>query len=299
VPAAEHGRVLATELVELAAAATPARSTPRIQGGVAVLALRGLITPASSLLSLLFGGSAGGLAGFRADLQAALDNDDARSILINVDSPGGLVDQVPETAAAILAARDDKPIVAVANTLAASAAYWLASQAHEVVTTTSGELGSIGVYQVHEDVSGALENDGVKVSIISAGRYKAEANPFEPLADEARDYQQQVVDDYYSQFVNAVAQGRGVDADDVRDGYGQGRVLTAKRAVNAGLADRVATYDQTFTRLAGGRARVRQATNNGDGNGRAELAGATTFATPLDYTDEEKDRVLTTLAGLR
>ena len=110
---------------------------------------------------------------------------------------------------------------------------------------------------MHVDVSGLLEKFGEKVTLISAGKYKVEGNPYEPLTEEARAAIQQDVDHYYDLFVDAVAKGRGVTAKAVRDGYGQGRMLTAKAAVEAGLANRVGTLAEVVTkqsRLLGKRA---------------------------------------------
>jgi signal peptide peptidase SppA len=262
-------------------------------GKVAMIPLKGMITPQPSLLAMLMGGGGGGLVGFRQDLREAVADPDVSHIVLDVDSPGGLVDMVPEVANDVYQAREAKPIVAVANTLAASAAYWLASQAHEVVVSPSAEVGSIGVYQLHRDISGALERSGVKPTLISAGKYKVEGNPFEPLGDEARQAAQTAVNDYYEMFTADVARGRGVDAQDVAEGYGEGRSLTAKRAVKAGLADRVATLSETVSRLASGRARVRQGDTGAGDFSEGELASTE------GYSAEEKDRLLTVLAGRR
>jgi ClpP class serine protease len=90
----------------------------------------------------------------------------------------------------------------------------------------------------------------VKPTIISAGKYKTEGNPFEPLTDERRAILQASVDKAYAQFVAAVARGRGVDASIVRDGYGEGRALPSADARRAGLVDRLATMDDTLARLS-------------------------------------------------
>ena len=160
---------------------------------------------------------------------------------------------VEELSAEIFQARGQKPITAVANSLAASAAYWIATAADELVVTPSGEVGSIGVFAAHEDVSGMLEQAGVKVNLVSAGRYKTEGNPFEPLTEEARASIQGRVDEYYEQFVSAVARNRGVKRSEVRNGFGEGRVVGAKQAVSLGMADRVGTLDETINRALGGR----------------------------------------------
>ena len=188
---------------------------------------------------------------------------------MDVDSPGGLIDLVPESAAEIRQLRETggKPIVAVANTQMASAAYWLASQAHEVVVSgvpgggSSGEAGSVGVYTLHRDMSGMAEQMGIKHTLISAGKYKVDGNPFEPLDDDALVFEQSVVDRYYKMFANDVAAGRGVEvsASEVSEGlaFGGGRVYDAERAVKAGLADKAATLSDTVARLSKGRARER------------------------------------------
>jgi signal peptide peptidase SppA len=166
-----------------------------------------------------------------------------------VDSPGGVTDLVPETAAEIRAARERKPITAVANTMAASAAYWLASQASEVVVTPSGWLGSIGVYMLHVDWSGNNAQIGVKPTYISAGKYKTEGNPEEPLSESAREHMQEDVDRFYSMFLSDVALGRGVDVETVRADFGEGRVLLAEPSLQAGMADRVETFEDAVARL--------------------------------------------------
>jgi ClpP class serine protease len=96
-----------------------------------------------------------------------------------------------------------------------------------------------------------LEQEGVKVTLISAGKHKVEGNPFEPLSEEAMAFKQARVDEAYAQFVRDVARGRGVSVADVRGGYGEGRALTAKDAKAAGLIDRIATMEDTIGRLVG------------------------------------------------
>jgi len=257
--------------------------------GVSIVGLKGVITPAPSLLAMLFGGGGGGLVGFLSDLRAAVADPETRAVVLDVDSPGGLVDLVPEAAAQMRAIRDagSKPIVAVANTQAASAAYWLASQANEIVVTPSGDLGSIGVYTLHRDMSEAFAMRGVKHTLISAGKYKVEGNPYEPLDDEAFTAEQLAVNDYYDMFVADVAAGRQVDVEAVRDGYGEGRSLTAHRAVRAGLADKVATLDETVARMASGRARVKR---------QPEMAED---PSAVVYTKEQRLRLLDALVPSR
>jgi ClpP class serine protease len=116
-----------------------------------------------------------------------------------------------------LRARGIKPIVAQINTCAASAAYWIASQAEEVVVTPSGQAGSIGVYTIHEDISEMLAKEGIKETLIYSGEYKVMGNSFEPLSDEAKSIMQQRVDELAASFVRGVARGRNVSLKEVNE----------------------------------------------------------------------------------
>jgi signal peptide peptidase SppA len=233
------------------AAATNGRrvaSGPGRAGAVAVLPIYGTIHQHAGMLLESSGGTA--TEAVSAALYQALDDPAVGAIVLDVDSPGGEVSGVEELSAQIYQSRGQKPIVAVANSLMASAAYWIGSAADEVWVTPSGEAGSIGVYAAHQDVSQALEQGGVRVSLLSAGKYKTEGNQFEPLTAEARTALQARVDAYYEKFVAAVARGRGYAPVTVRNGFGEGRVLTAEAAVAAHLADRVGTLAEAVQRAA-------------------------------------------------
>ena len=216
-------------------------------GNVAVLPLRGLITHRESLLGLLFGGTS--ITGFRAAFRQALRDPSVSAIIFDVDSPGGEVSGVEELSAEIFAARGRKAMIAAANTMMASAAYWIASAADEIVVTLSGSVGSIGVLTAHEDLSRATEMAGVNVTLISAGKYKTEANAFEPLSVESRAHMQSLVNDYAKLFFDAVGRNRDVPSHSVRTGFGQGRMVSAHHAMPELMSDRVGTLDQTIKRL--------------------------------------------------
>lgn len=236
--------------LELAAAANGPRYGQRQHGAIGVLPIYGPIMPKAGLMTALSGASS--IEQIRTGFRALLADDAVSAIILDIDSPGGRVDLVPEMATEILAARGRKPIVAIANTLMASAAYWLASSADEIVASPSANVGSIGVVIRHVEVSRANERIGITHTLIQRPATKAEGNDLEPLGDEARTHFQMVVDDIYAMFVGAVAKGRGVAAAAVRDGYGKGRVLPAARAKTAGLVDRVETFDETVRRLSMG-----------------------------------------------
>ena len=221
--------------------------------GVAVLPLVGTIIPRADMLTESSGGVS--IQRFQRNFRQAINDESISAIVLDVDSPGGQVGLVDELSSEIFRARGQKPISAVANNLAASAAYWIASAATEMVVTPSGEIGGIGVFAMHEDMSGLLEREGIKVSLIAAGKYKTDGNPFEPLSDEARAAIQGRVDEYYDMFLGAVARNRGRKRSEVRDGFGQGRVVGSREAVNLGMADRIATLEETVERMIGRRSR--------------------------------------------
>jgi signal peptide peptidase SppA len=227
----------------IAAARVKSLSTGK-PGSIAVLPLYGIINQRVS--GDVSGPSGTSVQEFTQQFRQAVNDPNVTAIIIDVDSPGGTVSGVDELAAEIFAARKQKKITAVSNCLCASAAYYLASQASEMCVSPSSLTGSIGVYQLHEDDSAALDNMGVKFTFISAGKYKTEGNSFQPLDDEARTAMQGVVDDFYGMFTKAVARGRGVAVKAVVNGFGQGRCLTAQDAVKQGLADRIATFDEVL-----------------------------------------------------
>jgi signal peptide peptidase SppA len=215
-------------------------------GVTAVIPIYGVIMPRATLMSELSGATS--VEGLRADFRAALADPDVARIVFDVDSPGGSVEGIEELGEEIRAARGQKPMTAVANYLMASAAYWLASQADEIVASPSSLVGSIGVYAVHQDWSAAYEQAGVKPTLIKAGKYKAEGIDFMPLSDDAIAHFQESVDDSYEAFTAAVAKGRGTTPAAVRSGYGEGRALTARRAKAEGLVDRIDTLEGSFSR---------------------------------------------------
>jgi signal peptide peptidase SppA len=224
-------------------------ASPRTKDGstIAVLPLTGTICHRMGMFSEYSGGIS--TERFTQWLRAALADPSVKAIVIDSDSPGGTVDGVPELADEIYRSNKIKPIVGVANSMAASAAYWLLAQCSDLVVTPSGCVGSIGVFASHEDMSKMYENEGVKISLISAGKYKTEGNPYEPLSDDAREALQSSVNDYYDLFTKAVARGRNTKQEAVKAGFGEGRMLTAQQAVKEGMADRVGTIDQALAKF--------------------------------------------------
>jgi signal peptide peptidase SppA len=217
--------------------------------GIAVLPLYGVVTQRGNMVDDISGPGSTSTQQFAAVLRQMLADGTVGQILIDIDSPGGSVYGVAELASEIFKARAQKPVIAVANSLAASAAYWLGCSASEFYVTPGGEVGSIGVWQAHFDYSKALEEDGVKPTLISAGKFKVEGNPYVPLDEQAQAFMQSRVDDYYNAFVEAVAIGRGVSVNDVRTGMGEGRVLGADAALALNMVDGIASFDDVLAKM--------------------------------------------------
>lgn len=218
----------------------------RVVDGVAVIsAMGGLVhrTKLAADSSLLIGYN-----DLAADVEDALGKSDVHAIALVMDSPGGEVAGAFELAERIYAARGRKPIVAVADGMAASAAYLAASAADEVVLTPTSYVGSIGVVMRHVDFSRALANDGITVSHIFAGEHKIDGNPYQPLPDAVRAALQADIEGLYQMFVQAVAKHRGMDEQAVRDT--RAGVYRGVAAVAARLADRIGTVDAVVAELA-------------------------------------------------
>ena len=218
-------------------------------GGIAVLPLYGIVTQRGNMVDDVSGPGTASTQQFSNLLRAALQDETVSQILIDIDSPGGSVYGVAELADEIVSARAQKPVVAIANSLAASAAYWIGCSASEFYVTPGGEVGSIGVWQAHQDYSKAMDEAGVKTTLISAGKFKVEGNPYAPLDEEAQGFMQSRVDDYYAAFTKAVAKGRGVPISQVRDGMGQGRVLGADAALASSMVDGIATFEDVVKKM--------------------------------------------------
>lgn len=252
------GMKLSDEEIRAAVGDAPVRSVARREqeaqaGGdmIAVLPVFGIIAHRARLLREVSSGIGTSTELLGQAFRAAMKDPNIGAIVLDVDSPGGSAFGVDELAADIHAARGaGKPIVASVNSMAASAAYWIASAADEIVITPSGLAGSIGVWGAHEDWSKFLDTKGVKVTLVSSGKFKVEGHPYGPLDDTARAAMQDMADKYYGMFTKAIARNRNAESPKaVREGYGEGRVMTAKDAVSSGLADRVGTFDQVIGEL--------------------------------------------------
>jgi capsid assembly protease len=231
--------------------------------GVAIIPIEGVIFPRASLFAAISGGvSADELA---TDLATALDDPGVSGILLSVDSPGGDVNGVAEVAAMIRAGTARKPIVAYVRDLGASAAYWLASAADEVTVASTALVGSIGIIGTVADPS---KQSARSIEFVSSQSPHKRPDPT-TQAGGARI--QARVDDLAAIFIGDVARYRGVTPETVAADFGQGDVLVGQAAVDAGLADRVGSFEDEVRRL---QARAREPRRDGiSGRMAAQTAG--------------------------
>jgi capsid assembly protease len=217
-----------------------------IRDGVAVIPVTGPIFPRANLFTQVSGGTSVDV--MARDFHAALDDPAVRAILLDVDSPGGQATGVNELANMIHAARGDKPITAYVSGSAASGAYWIASAADQIVADATAGLGSIGVVAGYRDTSARDEKAGVKsVEIVSS---QSPNKRLDLSTDEGRKQIQDRVDAIAEVFVTTVARNRSVDPDTVLRDFGAGGILIGADAVNAGLADKLGSFENVLAELA-------------------------------------------------
>ncbi|AZG78530.1 S49 family peptidase [Methylocystis rosea] len=211
----------------------------RFRKGVALITVEGSLVNRGAYI-----GAASGLTsyeGVTAQFAAAAADPDVKTIMLDLDSPGGEAGGAFELADFVHAVAQEKPVVAIVNALAASAAYAMASGASRIITTPSGVSGSIGVVVLHLDQSKRLEKMGVVPTLIYAGGHKVDGNPFEPLPEDTRADLQAEVDQLYAMFVATVARGRSNLTEDAIRAT-EARTCLGAEAVEIGLADDVGTF---------------------------------------------------------
>lgn len=188
-----------------------------------------------------------GYNGIRASMANALADPAVRAIALCIDSPGGEVAGCFDLVDAIYSARGDKPIWAILDEDAFSAAYAIASAADKIIVPRTGGVGSIGVIAMHVDWSRALAAGGLKVTLITYGERKADGAPEFPLSDEAKAAFQADIDAAGELFVQTVARNRGLPANSIR--ATQAATFRSDQGVQAGLADAVMAPDAAFRAL--------------------------------------------------
>lgn len=234
-----------TELETASSPAGPAHGPYILQkDGVAVVRVEGIIERRANMVGNFSGGTSTQMLA-QAIVDAA-DNEDVSAIVLDIDSPGGSALAPAEVCAAIAKARQSVPVIAWSGGQMCSAAYWIAAVCDAIVVMPTTVSGSIGVAAVHYDRSAKDAKDGVTRTVLSAGAYKRIASDEKPLSDEGRAYMQTQIDTYYTLFVDAVAEGRGVPAKTVLDRMADGRIFIGVEALQAGLVDHIGTFEMAL-----------------------------------------------------
>jgi signal peptide peptidase SppA len=245
-----------------------------VDRGVAVVPMVGVLAKRMNMFMQISGGSSMQL--MARDLAMALDDDEAHSVVLMIDSPGGTVDGTEQLASAVLAGRDRKRIVALGDGGMCSAAYWIGSAATKVYAADNvTQVGSIGVVQKHVDVSGAEAKEGIRTTEITAGKFKRSASMYGPLTDAGRQTLQDDVDYVYALFVEAVAKHRGVSEEKVLQDMADGRVFRGRQAVAAGLVDGITSLDALITDLNSSKPSSRGSRASAQPSGEPPMAAQT------------------------
>lgn len=210
-----------------------------VQDGTLTIPVKGVLM---NKLSIKFGSFATGYQYIERAFERGMEDPDVSAIIFDIDSPGGEVAGNFELSEKIASQRGEKPIRAVANDYAYSAAYSIATAADSITMARSGGVGSVGVVTMHMDVSERMDKAGVKVTFIHAGKHKVEGNPYEPLPDAVKGRIQDRIDRIYGEFVSLVADNRGMEEQAVRDT--EALTYDVSNAVDIGFADRIGTMDE-------------------------------------------------------
>lgn len=271
------------------------RATRR--GNVAVIDVAGPLFKRANLMTTFCGATA--YETLRRDLQAAMDNASIRSILLNIHSPGGEAAGVAELATAINEVRGKKPIVTYAGDQAASAAFWLGTASDEFIIGPTAALGSMGVVAGYRDTSAQDAARGIKTI-----EFVSSQSPYKRVdinTQEGRDRVQARVDAMAAVFVETVAKYRGVSVEHALEHFGQGDVLIGKAAVDAGMADGVATFEQVLASLSRGESPKASYAFNPAATGQANVeeemkdeTGATAATTKPEETTTAAVTIVTT-----
>lgn len=220
-----------------------------IQGSVGVISIKGPLTNRDSWINRFIGVTS--YNDIREAMVYAAQAPEVEQIMMDIDSGGGAVAGVADTASLIRMVNDKvKPVSAFSDGVMASAAYWLGSSAGKVYASKTAMVGSIGVIATHMEQSEALKKAGIGVTVMRAGQYKALANGVEPLTAAAQTQMQEHLDGAYRVFVQHVAEARNVSYDMADSKMAQGREFMGEASVGAGLVDGMESFDSLFNKLS-------------------------------------------------
>ncbi len=251
----------------------------RVENGLAVIPIHGVLMKQVPLIYRWCGIKATAYSEIIEMINEALGRDDVETLLLDVDSPGGQVAGGLETGNAIYAARQKKKVIAYANDIACSGAYWLACQAAEFTAGPNAMIGSIGVFCVYVDYSKEAEDMGIKVHVIRSGQHKGMGTVGAKISDKQIEAMQEVIDGMAKNFIAAVVRGRGLSENKVRE-LATGRVWIAEAAKSVKLIDGIVNQ---FESSAGSEINISK--ENGLGDNDMEMKDVTAASLKAENKD--------------
>lgn len=213
------------------------RAPSVLKGRVALVKMEGVIGMDLDALSVI------------EELKQYRKDTSVKAVIVRLDSPGGVVAPSQEIYQELKKLQAKKPVVVSMGSLAASGGYYISVAAEKIVANPGTMTGSIGVIMELPNVQGLMDKVGIKTEVIKSGRHKDMASMFRSMTSEERALLQKLLDDVHDQFIEAVAEGRGMDEAKVR-GLADGRVFTGRQALQLGFVDELGTLEDAVA-LAG------------------------------------------------
>jgi signal peptide peptidase SppA len=217
------------------------------QNGIAIIPVNGLLTKFGGFWDSFFGTTS--YEEIHESIATALDDSKVNSILLDIDSPGGEVSGLFDLVDFISESKNIKPIYAIANDYAFSAAYAIASAASKIFVNRTSGVGSIGVIATHMDISEMDKKEGIKYTTIFAGDRKNDLSPHEPISNEAIADLQREVDRLYGMFVATVARNRNISTAQVR--ATQAALYYGADSLSLGLTDEICNFKKCLSIIGG------------------------------------------------
>ena len=254
-----------------------------IDNGVAIIPVCGILAKKMNIFMQFSGGMSTQML---VDAVAQANADPlVHSLLLAVESPGGEVDGTIQIGDAV--AQSAKPTAAWIDGMAASAAYWIASQCDSIYASSdTAQVGSVGVIVKHTDMSKANDAQGRKVTYITSGKFKSLGNSDQPLSDDGKDHMQGRIDYLATLFTSAVATGREIDPEQVWASVGDARMCFAQEALALDLIDGIASQDEVVSMLATAYSDTFSSGAQASASGNTKVGGGSmfkTFATEAEY----------------
>lgn len=222
-----------------------------INGDIAIIPIMDVLSKRMNLFSNVSGGTSTQL--IARDFKEALNDEDIKTILLDVDSPGGSVDGTFELAELIFNSRGKKPIIAFTDGMIASAALWDVLGADYVfISGPTTNVGNLGVVATHKDVSKRDEIEGIKITEIVSGKFKRPASQHKPLSKEGVEHIQGMVDQLTTAFVSDIAKFRGISVDEMSEDVVNGKMFIGEKAIEVGLVDGVKSFDALISEIGNG-----------------------------------------------